>query len=115
MCNSDIDKYEKAVEKQNRENGLIPNKEEFERKTFTQERDFFRERINEIEEEQIKLNSQNDAILAESKILPEEAQQQKSALELKKKFFEQKLQRVEHDLFILNKSKYDIPKYATFA
>src|SRR5262249_8034374 len=112
---SDLDKYEKSLAKQNLENGTVPNVEAFERKVFTQERDFFKEKLNEIEEEQIKLASYHDALLAEGKIQPEQIQKEKDNLDLKKKFFERKLQQVEHDLFIVNKNKYDLIKFATFA
>ena len=115
IFDSEIDKYERTIEKQNKENGLVPDVEKFERKIFTQERDFFKEKVNEIEEEEIKLNNHLDALLAEGKIQPEQVTKQKRDLDLKKKFFERKLQQVEHDLFIVNKNRYDLIRYATFA
>jgi len=112
---SEIDKYEKTIEKQNKENGLIPDVEKFERKIFTQERDFFKEKLNEIEEEQIQLNNQLETLLAEGKIQADQAAKQKRDLDIRKKFFEKKSQQVEHDLFIVNKNKYDLIKFATYA
>jgi len=93
---------------------LVPDVEKFERKIFTQERDFFKEKLNEIEEQQIQLNSAIDAQSAEGTNLAD-LQKQKKNLELSKKFFERKLQQVEHDLFIVNKNKYDLIKYSTYA
>jgi len=113
--NSEIEKYEKTIERQNKENGLVPDVEKFERKIFTQERDFFKEKLNEIEEEQIKLNSIIDAQAADGSSNLADLQKQKKNLELSKKFFERKLQQVEHDLFIVNKNKYDLIKYSTYS
>jgi len=112
---NEIEKYEKTIERQNKENGLVPDVEKFERKVFTQERDFFKEKLNEIEEEQIKLNSIIDAQAAEGKGDAADLQKQKRNLEVSKKFFEKKLQQVEHDLFIVNKNKYDLIKYSTYS
>lgn len=109
---SEIEKYEKALEKQNLENKLTPNKAEFEKKTFTQERDFFLQKVSEIEQEAVKLDATIEAKLNEGKGYTEkDAARDRKNLEIRKKFFENKLKRVEHDLWILNKDKYDLIKY----
>lgn len=113
LCLSDIDKYEKTLEKQNLENGLVPNKEEFERKTFTQERDFFKEKLNEVEEEEVALTARQDALAAEGKA--DKFKTELKNIQIKKQFFQKKLQQVEHDLFITNKNKYDLIKFATYS
>jgi hypothetical protein len=108
---SEIEKYERALEKQNIENKITPDKKEFERKTFTQERDFFQQKLSELEAEELKLNESLDAELADGKITNEQAEKQKRDLLIRKQFFEKQLKRVEHDIWILNKNKYDLIKF----
>ena len=88
--------------------------EEIERKTFTQERDFFREKLNEIEEEEIRLGTELDAQQASGSGNVKDIETKRRNLQVTKKFFERKLQQVEHDLFIVNKNKYDLIKFATY-
>ncbi len=111
---SDIEKYERALEKQNIENKIIPDKKEFEKKTFQQERDFFLAKVQETEQEYIMLEKSLEGQIAAGKITEAQAETQKKGVNFRKRFFEEKLRRVEHDLWILNKNKYDVIKYVPF-
>eukprot|EP01016_Furgasonia_blochmanni_P012472 TRINITY_DN1616_c0_g2_i1.p2 TRINITY_DN1616_c0_g2~~TRINITY_DN1616_c0_g2_i1.p2 ORF type:complete len:114 (+),score=57.29 TRINITY_DN1616_c0_g2_i1:65-406(+) len=109
------DRYEKAQERQKKDSGEIPNVIEWEKKTFGQERDYYKSMIEQAEAEAAKKLAEDEALLLAGTITQEELERRKMVNEQVKKFFEKKLQRVEHDLFILNKNKYDPIKFATFA
>ena len=101
--------------KQNKENGKVPDFEAWEKKTFTQERDFFKKKLEDLEDNIAKNSVTNESLLIEGKINKEEIEKQKKRDETVKKFFEKKLQQVEHDLFIINKNKFDLSKFSTYA
>jgi hypothetical protein len=49
--------------------------------------------------------------LSEGKLLSEEETLELAGLKRSKAFFEKKVRRVEHDLFILNKDPMDLQKF----
>ena len=46
--------------------------------------------------------------LTEGKLASEEDTREIKAMEMRQRFFEKKIERVEHDLFILNKNPMDV-------
>lgn len=109
---SEIDKYEQALKKQNLETGVEPNKVVWEKKIFTQERDFFIAKVEEAEADLARLDDESETLLVEGTLKVEDLQQKRRALENKRDLFKKNLIRVEHDLFILNKNKYDLIKFS---
>ena len=91
--------------------GKIPDKEEFKKRVFKEERDFFMKKLEEAKET-LKLQE------IEIEELFKNGQLNKKEIVMKKKvnlgvvkFYEEKLRRVEHDLWISNKNKYDLIKF----
>jgi large subunit ribosomal protein L17 len=115
ILGNDIEKYEAALEKQRKETSKVPDYKEWNQKICRQERDFF---IAKIEEEKAKIakkQEEYEALTLEGKANKEEIEKMKVADAVALRFFERKVQQVDHDLYILTKSKYDLQRYSTLA
>lgn len=115
IVGNEIEKYEQALEKQQKEASGVPEYPVWGKKIFEQERDFFVQKLADAEAELQRKTMENDALVLEGKLTKEEAARRKAVDGQIIQFFQKKIQRVDHDLWIMNKNKYDLQKYATFA
>jgi len=111
---SDIAKYEKAVHAEKLKSGQIPDKEEFKKKNFKEERDFFIKKIEEMRETKKKNERENFDLFKSGKIDKTEFDKRATINRGVVEFFQEKLKRVEHDLWIMNKNKYDPIKFPIY-
>jgi len=93
---------------------LIINKQEFKKKSFKEERDFFMKKIEETKETMKLKEIENEELFKSGKIEKSEMDKRNNINNGVVYFFEEKLKRVEHDLWIMNKNKYDLIKYPIY-
>lgn len=72
------------------------------------------QKLEETEADLIRLSDESDGQLKDGSLSIEDFQRKRRGLELQRDLFKKNLARVEHDLFILNKSKYDLIKFTNF-
>ena len=99
------------MKQQNLESGAVKDMKKWQKMTFEQERDFFISKLESTDNELTQFDADTEAQLLEGKMKVEDLQVQRGALEAQRDLFKKNLMRVEHDLFILNKTKYDTTKY----
>lgn len=112
--NSDIAKYEKAVRAEKIKNGEIIDFEGFKKRSFKEERDFFVKKLEEAKEIMKAKTLENEELLKAGKIDKSEFEKRNKIQASVADFFQQKLVRVEHDLWIMNKNKYDLIKFPIY-
>lgn len=112
--NSDIAKYEKAVRAEKIKNGEIIDFEGFKKRSFKEERDFFVKKLEEAKEIMKTKTLENEELLKAGKIDKKELEKRNKIQASVVDFFQQKLVRVEHDLWIMNKNKYDLIKFPIY-
>lgn len=111
---SDIAKYEQAVHTEKLKNGTIIDKNEFKKKSFLEERNFFIKKIEETKEIAKIKKIENEELFASGKINVLEMEKRNKVNNGVAYFFQEKLKRVEHDLWIINKNKFDLIKYPIY-
>lgn len=79
------------------------DRREWEKKIFTQEKELYEQKLSEAEAKIIQLE--------QSKTPSEETTKELNKLKNLKELMKKNITRVEHDLFILNKDKYDLIKF----
>lgn len=94
--------------------GQIIDKKEFKKRVFKEERDFFAKKIEELEITNKKNEQGNNKLFAEGKIGKGELERRKRIDVGVVEFFREKLRIVEHDLWIMNKNKYDPIKFPVY-
>ena len=102
------------MKRQDIENGVVVDKKEYGKKLLAQEKEFFIDKLNDLEQERADLESTLQIKLDSSEINQEQFDKEMKNFEIRKNFFEQKVKTVEHDLYIAEKTKYDIPRYTTY-
>lgn len=115
ILGNDIEKYEAALEKQRKETSKVPEFRDWNQKICRQEREFLVQKIDEEKAKLMKKQEEYDALVVDGKASKEEVEKMKVADGVALRFFERKVQQVDHDLYILTKSKYDLQRYSTLA
>lgn len=99
VYNSELDKYEQGIKKQ--QAATQTDRKEWEKKIFTQEKELYSKKLEEADAKIIQLEQTGS----------EGSAQEINQLNKLKEALKRNLIRVEHDLFILNKDKYDLIKF----
>eukprot|EP01017_Pseudomicrothorax_dubius_P016682 TRINITY_DN1889_c0_g1_i8.p1 TRINITY_DN1889_c0_g1~~TRINITY_DN1889_c0_g1_i8.p1 ORF type:complete len:209 (+),score=67.66 TRINITY_DN1889_c0_g1_i8:240-866(+) len=111
LVGNEIEKYEKALAKQERETSTRPDRKEWEKKIFGEEKEVFLTKLKQAKDDLKRLTSEDEALVLSGHLTKEEAERRKVINFQPVKFFQAKLKQVEHDLFILNKDRYDPIKF----
>lgn len=110
---SEIEKYEKAVALENK--GKEITKEDFEKKIKEEEKIFFSTKLEEAKENAKIKSLENQKLLQEGKIDQKELISREKINQGVIDFFEKKNKIIEHDIWILNKNKYDLRRYPIYS
>ncbi len=86
-------------------------RKEFDRKILYEEKEFFSNKLEEARENLKRQSLYNEEDLKEKKITKEKFNQLEKQNLGVVQFFEEKLRRVEHDIWIINKNKYDLMRF----
>lgn len=109
---SEIEKYETALRKEKKPEEEI--RKEFDKKILYEQKDFFTNKLDEAKKKLKQESLKNEDDLKEKKITKEKFNQLEKVNLGVVQFFDEKLKRVEHDIWIINKNKYDLQRFPVY-
>ncbi|EGR30021.1 hypothetical protein IMG5_144240 [Ichthyophthirius multifiliis] len=111
---NELEKYELNQQAEEKIKGLVPNLKVWQELQLKEERDFFAQKLEESEKQYNLQILENTELLQTAKIDQTEFKKRERAALAAKHFFQKKMQESEHDLFILNKNKYDMRRFIPY-
>ena len=109
---SEIEKYETALKKENKTDEEI--RKEFDKKILYEQKDFFTNKLDEAKKKSKQESLKNEDDLKEKKITKEKFNQLEKVNLGVIQFFEEKVKRVENDIWVINKNKYDLRRFPVY-
>lgn len=89
-------------------------RKEFDKKILYEQKDFFTNKLEEAKTKSKQESLRNEDDLKEKKITKDKFNQLEKVNLGVAQFFEEKLRRVEHDIWVINKNKYDLRRFPVY-